>query len=121
MTSADFVLRDALEDWREEATIAHYGHAQLRDMGPTLVMPNDVLAQIVDCAHHFKIKTLDDLSRETRWDEAERYGQEVISLITEHRPAVQTSNHTVILNVDKTSYFHDNTKHPCCSPSKDTS
>ncbi|KAF8240013.1 hypothetical protein L208DRAFT_1235131, partial [Tricholoma matsutake] len=74
-------LWKALDDWREKTTIALYGHALLQDNGSSLTMPTDVLNCIVDCAHAFKMKTWDDLRKETRWDGADRLGLDVISVV----------------------------------------
>ncbi|KAF8961254.1 hypothetical protein BDZ97DRAFT_1621327, partial [Flammula alnicola] len=68
MSASNIQLRNALEDWREAATEQHYGYSSLVDFGGTLVMPTDVLNQIVVCAHFGKITTKDDLAKETRWD-----------------------------------------------------
>lgn len=79
-------LYDALEDWREEKTIQVYGWAHFQNLGPTLIMPTDVLTRIVDCAHYFKISSKADLARETKWDEVENWGTEVVELILKILP-----------------------------------
>ena len=80
----DCVLGDVIHDWQEEKTSALYGWAALNDFGPCLVMPNSILKHVVDCAHHNKIKTLQDLKKETGWTEADRLGSKVIALIQRH-------------------------------------
>ncbi|KAH7917314.1 P-loop containing nucleoside triphosphate hydrolase protein [Leucogyrophana mollusca] len=87
MSSNDFRLVDALEDWREAATTALYGTAHLYDLGPGLVMPDFVLDRIVQCAHFFKIQSAADLQKETRWSGAEKHGNEVVALILRVCPA----------------------------------
>ena len=47
-------------------------------------MPNSILERVVDCAHHNKIKMLQDLKKETGWTEANRLGGKVIALIQRH-------------------------------------
>jgi len=84
------MLQEALEDWREEKTAAIYGWAALNDLGPSLVMPNATLDRIVDCAHHYKIQTVQDLHKETAWTDSERFGAEVIALIQKHSIPPQT-------------------------------
>ena len=85
-TEQDHMLGDAIHDWREEKTSAIFGWATLNDFGPCLVMPNSTLDCIVDCAHRNKIKTLQDLKKETGWTEADRLGNELIALIQRHIP-----------------------------------
>ena len=74
-------LLEALEDWRECKMRDVHGEAHLINLGPATIMPDDVLDRIVDCAHFFKIKTVDDLSRETRWSKAHKFGVEVIAIV----------------------------------------
>ena len=81
MSPGASALRDALEDWRETMTENTYGIAHLTDLGPTLVMPTEVLNRIVYCANASKISTKDDLIKETQWDEAETWGSNVLHLI----------------------------------------
>lgn len=81
MSTGALALRDALEDWRETTTEKTYGIAHLTDLGPTLVMPTEVLNRIVYCANVSKISTKDELIKETRWDEAETWASEVLQII----------------------------------------
>ncbi|KIJ18399.1 hypothetical protein PAXINDRAFT_71362 [Paxillus involutus ATCC 200175] len=71
----------AAEDWREEKTKQMHGESHLTDLGPGLVMPNTVLDRIVACAHHCKIKTTDDLCKETHWSSTDCFGTEVVALV----------------------------------------
>ncbi|KIK12430.1 hypothetical protein PISMIDRAFT_120902 [Pisolithus microcarpus 441] len=75
---------NAAEEWREQTTSAVYGWHHLNDIGPCIVMCNATLERIVDCAHHHKISTIQDLKRETTWLDADQYGGEVLSLIRRH-------------------------------------
>lgn len=79
-------LRDALHEFRRSATVTKYSRAVLKDSGPGVVMSNEVLQRIVDCAHHFKIQSTDQLLRETRWAGTTEFGIAVVVLIKEHRP-----------------------------------
>jgi len=65
MMPNDFKLHTALQDWCDEKTEKEFGRAHLLDLGGMLVMSNTILDRIVDCAHHFKIDTKEDLARET--------------------------------------------------------
>jgi hypothetical protein len=86
MTPKDRALWKALDDWQEKMMIALYRHALLQDIGSSLTMSTDVLNHIVDCACAFKMKTLDDLRKETRWDGADKWGSDLISLVERLRP-----------------------------------
>ncbi|KAI6101838.1 hypothetical protein F5141DRAFT_1008755 [Pisolithus sp. B1] len=73
----------ALLDWCEDKTVTVYGWACLNDHG-AVIMTSTMLNCIVDCAHHCKILTCEDLKRETRWMNSDWYGDEVINLIQQH-------------------------------------
>ncbi|KAI6004190.1 P-loop containing nucleoside triphosphate hydrolase protein [Pisolithus albus] len=79
----DYDLENALLTWREEKTVAVYGWACLYDNGP-VVMTNSTLDRIIDCAHHHKIQTPQDLKRETVWADSNLYAAEVVSLVQRH-------------------------------------
>ncbi|KAI6097400.1 hypothetical protein EV401DRAFT_1879803, partial [Pisolithus croceorrhizus] len=80
---SDLDLENALLDWHEEKTAAVYSWACLFDNGP-MVMTNSTLDHIVDCTHHHKIQTPQDLKRETTWADSNLYASEVLSLIERH-------------------------------------
>ncbi|KAJ7105153.1 hypothetical protein C8R44DRAFT_530409, partial [Mycena epipterygia] len=84
--ATDMKLRDALHEFRRTTTVTKYSRAVLKDSGPGVVMSNEVLQRIVDCAHHFKIQSTDQLLRETRWAGATEFGTAVVDLVKEHRP-----------------------------------
>lgn len=90
-TPLDMKLTDALENWREETTKIRYGEAALLDFGPSLIMTARILDRIVDCVHYNKISSVQDLARETRWDEISCYGDEVLALIQSIHPPAPTS------------------------------
>jgi len=80
----DFLLIDALEDWHEMKTTVVHGWTSLRDLGPSLIMTNATLERIVDCAHHRKILSVQDMRRETGWSGADQFGLEIIAIIQKH-------------------------------------
>jgi ATP-dependent DNA helicase RecQ len=86
MTPEDYHLQNALDNWREKTTEEHYGKAHLWDIGPMLVMPTEVLERIVDCTHYSKINSLEDMRKETRWDEVDKWGHDIVDLIQRLRP-----------------------------------
>jgi hypothetical protein len=81
MASTDFKLIDALDDWQEDTAQKLYGQAHLHDLGPGLVMPNNILNRIVECAHFHKIKSPADLLRETHWSGVDEHGDDIVTLI----------------------------------------
>jgi hypothetical protein len=86
MSNLDLQLREALENWRSLKTEEVYGYSGLVDFGPTLVMPAEVVERVIHCSHHSKIMNVADLKKETRWDEADSWGMEVIDIITRIYP-----------------------------------
>ena len=44
-------------------------------------MPEDVLSRLVDCVHAKKIATIDDIKHETRWNQADRFGKDVLHIV----------------------------------------
>ncbi|KAJ7852518.1 hypothetical protein B0H14DRAFT_2444663 [Mycena olivaceomarginata] len=83
----DMKLRDALHRFRRDATTTKFGRIVLKNSGPGVVMSNEVLQRLVDCAHYYKIQSTEQLARETRWAGAGEFGEAVVALIKEHRPA----------------------------------
>ncbi|KAI6108566.1 hypothetical protein EDD16DRAFT_1488236 [Pisolithus croceorrhizus] len=69
--------------WCKEKTVATYRWACLYDNGP-VVMMNSTLDHIINCMHHHKIQTPQDLKKETIWADSDLYANEVISLIQRH-------------------------------------
>ncbi|KAG1724446.1 uncharacterized protein EDB91DRAFT_1062838, partial [Suillus paluster] len=65
MGPQEYKLCEALEDWRDQKTVEIYGRSPLIDLGPTVVMGDSVLDRIIDCAHHEKIRVIQDLHKET--------------------------------------------------------
>ncbi|KIJ62203.1 hypothetical protein HYDPIDRAFT_53733, partial [Hydnomerulius pinastri MD-312] len=80
----DHTLQDALDEWREQKTATVYGWHHLNDIGPSIIMCTTTLERIVDCAHHRKINSINELKRETGWPDADQFGNEVIAIIHRH-------------------------------------
>ncbi|KAI6114445.1 hypothetical protein F5141DRAFT_1001899 [Pisolithus sp. B1] len=78
----DYALENSLLDWWEEKTSTVYGWVCLNNNGP-VIMSNSTLDCIIDCAHHHKIETCQDLKREM---DSDVYGDEVLTLIQRHVP-----------------------------------
>lgn len=75
-----------LHTWRVRKTLQVYGEGTYRQFGADLILPEDVMDRIVDCVHHNKVATADDLRRELRWSGVDEYGEEVLSMIKNVRP-----------------------------------
>ncbi|KAF8836716.1 hypothetical protein BDN67DRAFT_910607, partial [Paxillus ammoniavirescens] len=78
---SDYNLHKALQDWWENKTAAIFSWAALSDLKPSLLMTNALLDHIINCAHHHKIHTIQDLQKETSWTDSEKYGEEVLAII----------------------------------------
>lgn len=79
-------LRNALHEFRKKQTVEKFGHACLRDTGPGIIMADDVLNRILDCAHFNVIETSEQLAKETRWSRVSEYGDQVVGIILQHCP-----------------------------------
>ncbi|KAI6111299.1 hypothetical protein F5141DRAFT_1063610 [Pisolithus sp. B1] len=77
----DHMLQNTLDEWREQTMLAVYGWHHLNDIGLSIVMCNAMLECIVNCAHHHKISSIQDLRREMTWPDVDQHGGEVLSLI----------------------------------------
>lgn len=80
-------LVQALRVWRDKKTQELYGSAYLNDFGGSLVLPDNILQRIIDCASIARINSTESLCKETHWSEAEEHGNEVVALIQMHIPA----------------------------------
>ncbi|KIK76826.1 hypothetical protein PAXRUDRAFT_17914 [Paxillus rubicundulus Ve08.2h10] len=86
----DYALLDAIDQWQEQTIASVYGWHHLNDMGPSILMCNAIIEHIVDCAHHCKIASVQELKRETGWSDADQFGGEVITLVQRHTAPLAT-------------------------------
>jgi hypothetical protein len=63
----DISLCDALNEFCEQETIKKFGLSWLKNSRPGLIMPNEVLKQIINCVDEQKITTKEHLQLETCW------------------------------------------------------
>ncbi|KIK77933.1 hypothetical protein PAXRUDRAFT_165375, partial [Paxillus rubicundulus Ve08.2h10] len=80
----DFDLVNTLNNWQEAKTTTIFGWTSLNDHGPSLIMSNATLDRIVNCAHHCKIHTAQDLKWETGSMDTKGFGMEVVAIIQRH-------------------------------------
>lgn len=81
-------LRKDLHDFRVQSAVQKFGRPAFAMMGHALMMSDEILQRIVDCADNGKIHTVDDLSRETRWIWAREFFPSILPLIHKHFPPV---------------------------------
>src|ERR1700676_4116814 len=74
----DMSLHDALNEFCEQETIKKFGLSRLKNSGPGLIMPNEVLERIVDCAHEQKIMTKEHLQLKTHWSHVNTFVDAVL-------------------------------------------
>ena len=86
----DRELRKALHELRLRKTRERFGLGALRNMGPALIMTDDILDRIVDYAHHGKIQDQDSLWKETRWVWTNAYSADVLALIRQFPRSIST-------------------------------
>lgn len=79
-------LCEALNTWRQKATVEKFGESVLRDVGSVLVLSDGLLERLLDCAHYGKIGTLEDLRREVSWSLVDELGPDVVRIILEVNP-----------------------------------
>ena len=82
----DCTLRDALHAFCKEHTVHLFGTTMLKTLGSALIMPNDILQQIVDGAHFHLIHNILDLANLTHWICAAELGANILGLICLHHP-----------------------------------
>ncbi|KAG1724774.1 hypothetical protein EDB19DRAFT_1644335, partial [Suillus lakei] len=81
MGPKEYELCEALEDWREEKMAEKYGCSHLINIGPAIIMADSVLDRLVNCTHHEKIRTIEDLHKETHCLSTDKFGSEVLAII----------------------------------------
>jgi hypothetical protein len=81
MGPKEYELCEVLEDWREEKMAEKYGCSHLIDIGPSIIMSDSILNCFVNCAHHEKMKTIEDLCKENHWPATDKYRPEVLNII----------------------------------------
>lgn len=87
-TSGDRDLRTALREWRDAQALIKYGSSTCRTYGSKLLMSDEIVSRIVECAHAHKLGTLANLRKETHWrnDFVDEYGPSILALVQAHHP-----------------------------------
>lgn len=122
--SHDLALRDALRRWRALESSIRFGLGNVGLFGGSLVLPNEFMERIVDCAHFNKINTPADLKKETQWSQAEEHGDAILEMIRRHKAPVHEGAFFLVVCCSICSRrTHDHRRNPvsgsfCCgSPS----
>lgn len=73
-------LRGLLLAWRDKATLEAYGESMTTYCGSQLLMSDRIVQRLIDCAAAHKIKTHQDITRETGWavERAQLHGERII-------------------------------------------
>ncbi|KIK90837.1 hypothetical protein PAXRUDRAFT_151046, partial [Paxillus rubicundulus Ve08.2h10] len=77
-------------DAAEQTTASVYGWHHLNNMGPYILMCSAIIKCIVNCAHHHKIASVQELKRETGWSDADQFSGEVITLVQRYAAPLAT-------------------------------
>lgn len=84
MSSIDDKLHTALHAYWRQKTALLFGQRHLNNLGPGVVMGNELLQRIIDCARAHKLDSVDTLVRETKWVRAQELGEDVLRLVSEY-------------------------------------
>lgn len=93
MTAVDNNLQKALFDWRDEQVAAKFDPSVIETFGSALILSDEIILRIVDCAHASKLSTIPHLIKETGWREdwANELGDSLLSVVHQHHPTVQVA------------------------------
>lgn len=87
-TRKDFQFQDALDDFRRDKMALLYGLDALDDLDAGMIMGDDELVRIADCARCYKIQSVEDLGRKIPiWDGVDEFGEEIVVLIQRYVPS----------------------------------
>ncbi|KAI1787586.1 P-loop containing nucleoside triphosphate hydrolase protein [Ganoderma leucocontextum] len=87
MTATDVEFRIALNEFRRELTLKRYGLVHLNNLGAGIVMGDETLERVADCARAGKITMVETLYQETKWPKWREYGAELINLVNKYYPS----------------------------------
>ena len=87
-TDVDLELKIALLDWRDKNALIKFRVPVIRTMGSKILLSDQIIARIVECAHVGKMKTVLQLAQETGWrkDWAEELGESLLDVVQTYYP-----------------------------------
>jgi len=88
MTSTHHKLQDALFDWRDLTAPMKFKPSIVETFGPGILISDDIIACIVDCAQVGKVHSVAQLIKETSWqdDWAKEFGPSLLRVIHQFYP-----------------------------------
>lgn len=88
MTETGQKLQIDLFDWRDEKAITKFPQAQVEDFGGGLLLSDQHIQRILQCASNQKLSNVEALLKETNWrkDWADELGESLLSVIHKHYP-----------------------------------
>jgi hypothetical protein len=81
-------LQVDLFDWRDEKAITKFPQAHVKDFGGGLLLSDQHIQHILQCASCHKLSNIEALLKETHWrkDWADELGESLLSVIHKHYP-----------------------------------
>lgn len=89
-TEQDQALRRALDAFREEAVVEEFGEEDAKDLGSSIILCNETLDRIVDCAHWGRVRSPQQLLELTKWDRSNDLGPRIVAIIDQTHPPQRT-------------------------------
>lgn len=91
MSTTSHNLKTALFDWRDENALVKFNPSVVATLGSCLLLSDEIILRIIDCAQAFKLTTIADLIKETGWREdwAEDLGGSLLSVVHKYWPIPQ--------------------------------
>ncbi|KAE9409897.1 hypothetical protein BT96DRAFT_984237 [Gymnopus androsaceus JB14] len=84
MEDADYDFRDDLNKWRHRVLVESFQDDVF--YGAELILPNGVRDRIVNLVHYGKLGSVQTLVEQTKWNDAQNYGAEIMAIIMKHHP-----------------------------------
>ncbi|KAF8193661.1 hypothetical protein BJ912DRAFT_924339 [Pholiota molesta] len=88
MSDADRNFKTDLQTWRRHVASAKFNGPTVRTLGVRILMPDQILDRIIDCAHAGKIVNVEQLAKESGWGKERliEFGEDLIKMILKHYP-----------------------------------
>ncbi|KAH9914882.1 P-loop containing nucleoside triphosphate hydrolase protein [Epithele typhae] len=86
LTQVDKDFRLAVQQFRDDQTCKMLGRTHLEEEGPRFIMGDKTLDRVVLCARANKIRSVEELHRETKWYRVKELGEELLVLVNRFYP-----------------------------------
>ena len=87
MNIKDKELTAALYDWRKSEATKKFKGSIVRQLGAKVLMAEEIVVRVVECARAGKLVDVKSLKLETSWKYAEECGESLLSVIRVYFPA----------------------------------